>query len=110
MMRTLLPLLLAALPLGGCVAGMAAGAVGMAVREASGTPQSNQQLQPAAKDACATRAAQYGAVHVIDVEQRAVSKIVVWGTVDDGRAKRSFECSFGTAITGFKLRAIAAPR
>lgn len=97
----------AALAQGGCVAGMAASAVGMAVQEARGEPQGNQHLKPEAERACGAQAAQLGAVHIIDVEQRSASKLVVWGTVDDGKQKRSFECAFGTKITGFKLRPIA---
>lgn len=100
-------LVVSALSLGGCVAGIAASAVGMAVRSAQGEPQSNQHLQPAATQACSAHASQYGAVHIIDVEQRTVSRIIVWGTVGDGKGRRSFECSYETKITGFKLRAIA---
>ena len=92
--------------LGGCVAGMAASAVGMAARSARGEPQSNTHLAPAARQACEAHAAQYGAVKIIDVEQRSTSKIIVWGTVGEGAARRSFECSFGTKMSGFKLRAI----
>lgn len=108
-MRTpALPLLVAAaLALGGCVAGIASSAVGMAVRGARGEAQSNQQLQPAAEKACTAHASQFGAVRIIDVQQSTTSKIIVWGTVDDAKARRSFECSFGTNITGFKLRVIA---
>jgi hypothetical protein len=94
------------LPLGGCVAGMAASAVGMAVSGARGQPAGNAQLKPAASAACTARAAPFGTVHIIDVEQHTTSKIIVWGTVDDGKQRRSFECAFGTAITGFKLRPI----
>jgi hypothetical protein len=36
--------------------------------------------------------------------------MVVWGTVDDGKQKRSFECGFRTKITGFKLRPIKPMR
>ena len=36
------------------------------------------------------------------------TKIIVWGTVDDGKQRRSFQCDFGTKMTGFKLRPIAA--
>ncbi len=73
---------------------------------ARGEPRSNEHLKPEASQACSSHAAQYGKVHVIDVEQRTISKIVVWGTVDDGTRKRSFECAFGTSVTGFKLREI----
>ena len=97
----------AALALGGCVAGMAASAVGMAVQGARGEPQGNAHLKPEAMGACTAQAAAYGAVHIIDVEQRSASKLVVWGTVDDGKQRRSFECAFGTRVTGFKLRPIA---
>jgi hypothetical protein len=109
-MRRLLALPLIAagsLALGGCVAAMAASAVGMAVKGAQGTPQSNAQLKPEAEAACAARASQYGTVHVIDVEQHSASRIIVWGTVDDGKQRRSFQCDFGTAISGFTLRPIA---
>jgi hypothetical protein len=93
-------------PLGGCVPMMAASAVSMAAQAAEGNPQSNEPLQPQARDECTKQAAQYGAVHIIDVEQHSIAKIIVWGTVDDGKAKRSFECDYGTRITGFKLREI----
>lgn len=109
MTRSCLPALslaIGALAMGGCVAGMAASAVGMAARSAQGQPASNQHLQPAAAAACSAQASPYGAVRIIDVEQRSTSKIIVWGTVDDGKERRSFECAFGTKIIGFKLRAI----
>ena len=106
MRRILIISLLAldALALGGCVASMAASAVGAVVSSARGTPQSNEQLQPAAAKACNERAATYGTVHIIDIEQHSRLKIIVWGTVDDKMVRRAFECSFGTAITGFKIR------
>lgn len=97
---------LSVLPLGGCVAGMAAGAAGMAIREAQGEPVSNAHLGREAVAACSERAAQYGTVHIIDVEQRSTSRLIVWGTADDGTQRQSFECGFGTKITGFKLRPI----
>ncbi|MGY4396515.1 hypothetical protein ACVWZA_001695 [Sphingomonas sp. UYAg733] len=99
-----------ALPLGGCVAAVATSAVGMAVRGAQGEPQNNEQLAPTARQACGAQASQYGTVHIIDVQQSSPSKIVVWGTADDGKQRRSFECRYGTKITGFKLRAIKASR
>ena len=99
---------MAAFGLSGCVAGMAANAVAMAAAGARGEPQSNQHLQPAAREACTAQAAAYGTVRIIDVEQRTVSRMIVWGTVDDGRQRRSFECGFGTTISYFKLRPIAA--
>lgn len=96
----------AALPLGGCAAGLAASAVGMAVRGARGTPENNARLAPDAVTACSAHAARYGSVHIIDVEQSSASKIIVWGAVDDGKERRSFQCDFGTKITGFRLRSI----
>lgn len=97
------------LALSGCVAAMAASAVSMAATAAGGHPQSNEALKPQALNECSNRAAQYGTIHIIDVEQHSTSKIIVWGTVDDGKQKRSFECDYGTSVTGFKLRAIAHP-
>ena len=102
----LLPLAACAFALSGCVAGMAASAVGMAAQAAQGRPQSNQHLSGAAEDACTAAASRHGAVAIIDVEQRSPSKIVVWGTVDDGSLRRAFECSFGTKVTDLKLRPI----
>lgn len=93
-------------PLGACVPMMAASAASMAIQGAEGVPKSNQALQPQAREACTRRAAQYGTVNVIDVEQHRVDKIIVWGTVDDGKQKRSFECDYATKITAFKLREI----
>lgn len=112
MARILLMSLLAgsSLALAGCVAGMAANAVALAARSAQGQPQSNEHLKPAARQACSAHASQYGSVHIIDVEQRTASMIVVWGTVDSGTERRSFECSFGARITGFKLRPIRLRR
>ncbi|MBA3512255.1 hypothetical protein [Sphingomonas sp.] len=105
--RLTLFLLAAAAPaLGGCVAGMAASAISMAARSAQGQPASNQHLRADAERACGALAARHGTVQIIDVEQRTASRIIVWGTVDDGRERRSFQCSFGTRVTGFKLRAI----
>jgi hypothetical protein len=92
--------------LSGCVASMAMSAAGVAAQAARGRPVSNEALQPQAREACSAQAAQYGAVHVIDVEQHRIDKIIVWGTVDDGKQKRSFQCDFGARITGFTLRPI----
>jgi hypothetical protein len=98
------------LTLGGCVAGMVAGAAGSAIQAARGQPESNQHLQPTARAECSAYAARHGSVHVIDVEQRSADRIIVWGTVDDGKQRRSFECGFRNAITYFKLRNIRARR
>jgi len=107
---TRMPILLliacAAPALSGCVAGMAASAASMAIRSAQGTPQSNTHLKPTAETVCTAHASQFGSVHVIDVQQYSPSKIIVWGTVDNGKAKQSFECGFTTKMSGFKLRPI----
>jgi hypothetical protein len=96
--------------LSGCVASMAVSALGMAAQSARGRPVSNEALQPQAREQCSAQAAQYGAVNVIDVEQHRIDQIIVWGTVDDGKQKRSFQCDFGTKITGFTLRPITPQR
>lgn len=97
------------LALGGCVPMMAANAIGMAASSARGQPESNEHLKPAAVKDCSAHASQYGAVHIIDVQQLTPSKIIVWGTVNDGEQRRSFECGYGTKITSFKLRSIPSP-
>lgn len=104
----ILAIVAATLPLGGCVASIAASAASMAVRSAQREPQSNAHLKPAARQACTQRAAQYGAVHIIDVEQRRADRIIVWGTVTDAEERRGFQCHFTTGIADFKLRAIRA--
>jgi hypothetical protein len=103
------PVILVALiapPLGGCVAGLALGAANMAASAAQRPGASNEHLKPAARAACSQRAAAHGPVHIIDVEQRSVDRIVVWGTVETAKGKLSFECGFKTAIAYFKLREI----
>lgn len=92
---------------GGCVASMAASAIGMAARSAKGAPVGNEGLQPQARTACEDHAARYGPVQIIDVEQRSIDRIVVWGTISTATGRDSFECHFGTRITGFKRRTIA---
>jgi len=82
--------------LSGCVAGMAASAVGMAVQGAQGQPVSNQHLKPDAEKACGAQAAQYGAVQIIDIEQRAANKIKDGG--GDGERRQ------GTALVRVRLR------
>ncbi len=111
-MRPLLivPLAASALVLGGCVASMAMSAASLAAQGVRGQPRSNADLNPEARRVCEIHAAQYGAVHIIDVEQRSISKIIVWGTVDDGKQRRSFQCDFGTKMTSFKLRPIPPSR
>jgi hypothetical protein len=102
----------AALPLGGCVAGMAVGAASaLASQVAKGPPvDPNIDVAPAAREACTARAAQQGEVHVIDVEDRGPGKAIVWGTVGEGPQRRSFECRWAGKIVGFTVRAIARGR
>ena len=103
----LVPALLGiALTLSGCMASLAASALGAAANSAQGKPQSNAHLQPEARQACSSHAGRYGTARIIDVEQRSINKIVVWGTVGEGKDRRSFECAYGTKISSFKLRAI----
>jgi hypothetical protein len=107
MKRLTLLLLLAGSPaLSGCLPMMAVSAVDMLARSAQPRPVNNEGLRPQAQDQCMTQAAKYGTTHLIDVEQHGAAKIIVWGTVDDGKQKQSFECDFTTKITAFKLRAI----
>ena len=96
--------------LGGCVAGIAASAISLAAQSARGKPVDNQALKPQAREACSAQASQYGTVQVIDVEQHSLDKIIVWGTVDDGNHRRSFQCNFGTKITSFIMRPIIVQR
>lgn len=93
--------------LSGCVPMMAASAVTMVAQGAQGRPGNNEALQPQARELCSAQAAQYGTVHVIVVEQHRADKIIVWGTVEDGKQRQSFECDFGTKVTAFTLRPIA---
>jgi hypothetical protein len=104
---------LAAMPLGGCVAGLAVGAasavssaaVGDGPRAAPGV-----DVGQAAPAACTARATPLGAVHVIDVEDRGPGRAIVWGTVGEGAQRRSFECRWAGKVVGFTVRAIAAAR
>ncbi|GAA0335465.1 hypothetical protein GCM10009087_52360 [Sphingomonas oligophenolica] len=96
-----------AIALGGCVPMLAASAAGMAVDGVRGKPVNNEGYGSAAREACTARAQPYGAVHIIDVEHQSSSKIMVWGTVGEGKDRRSFRCAYGTKITAFKLRTIA---
>ncbi|MEO6198868.1 MAG: hypothetical protein ABIO68_02875 [Sphingomicrobium sp.] len=95
-----------ALALGGCVPMMAASAVGAVASGVRGAPVSNAALKPQAEAACQGQAQAYGPVHIIDVEQRKIDDIIVWGTAGEGAARQSFECHFGTRVTSFRLRAI----
>lgn len=111
-MRTCLIVLLAAASpaLSGCVAGLAMSAVGAAVRAATPEPALvTEDRRPAARAACEAQAAQHGSVHVIDAEQRSDGRVTVWGRVEDETRRRSFECRYDGAVTGFRLREIRRP-
>lgn len=110
MKALILPAVLAAgsTALGGCVPMMAVSAASMVAKGTQSAPVSNEALHPQARDACTQEAAKYGTPRIIDVEQHRVNQIIVWGTVDDGKQKRSFECDYGTKVTAFKLREIRA--
>jgi hypothetical protein len=100
---------LAAPLLGGCAlqaAVLAADLAGDIPRHAG---PSNAHLKTAAADACTKRAAQYGSVYIVDIQQRYVDRLIVWGSVTDAQQQRStFECHFTTTVVGFKLREIRA--
>lgn len=107
MKRLAICLIVAAMPaVGGCVPMMAVGAAGAVAQGATPRPVSNAAMGPDARTACTQEAARYGTVNVIDVEQHRINQIIVWGTVQDSKQKRSFECDFGTKIDAFKLREI----
>ena len=103
--KILLLLTLCATPaLGGCAvqAAMAAAELAPQIRGPMGTK--NAHLKPAALEACTQRAAGYGSVFIVDVEQRRADRIIVWGSVTDAQQRRRiFECHFTTALTRFRL-------
>lgn len=107
----LLPLALAALPLGGCAASIAATAVGAAVRAADKPDRApKEDPGPVARAACSARAAPYGNVKIIDVVYKSVAKVVVWGAVEGEGRKRSFQCRWDGKIVGFELKEVEARR
>jgi hypothetical protein len=106
--RLVLPVfLVSTIGLGGCVAGMAASALGAAARASeAGRATADPEL---AREACVTRAAQHGQVKVIDVEQRTNARVVVWGTTESQQERQSFECTYTGKIAGFRLRPLKRP-
>jgi hypothetical protein len=98
---------LGSLALGGCVASLAAGAVGAAVSATgSGRQAVVGDMRQSATEACRARASELGQVHIIDAEQREGGRVTVWGTVEDAQQRRSFECRYNGEVAGFRLRAI----
>ncbi len=107
MRRSLLPLLAASsLALSGCVAGLAASAVGTAIKAATDGPVVDEDRRAAARAACEAHGAQHGRVHIIDAEQRPDGRVTVWGTAEDDRERRAFRCRYDGAVSAFRLRAI----
>lgn len=109
MRRLIVPLVLtSSFLLSGCVASIAASALGSAVQSARSKQEAGREpLDPqAAREACSSHASQHGEVKIIDVENRSSSKLVVWGTVQKGQQRRSFECGYSGKVSGFKLREI----
>jgi hypothetical protein len=112
MRRSILPLLaLAALPLGGCVASLAAGAVGAAI-QAADKPDAppKEDPGPAARSACTARALPYGNVQIIDTVYKSPAKLVVWGSVEAEGKKRSFQCRWDGKIVGFEVKEVEGRR
>jgi hypothetical protein len=103
----LLLLLLATLPLGGCAASLAAGAVGAAVRAADRPDRApKEDPGPVARRACTAHASQYGTVKIIDTVYKSVAKVTVWGSVEGAGPKRSFQCRWDGKIVGFELKEV----
>jgi hypothetical protein len=99
-----------ALALGGCAAGLAAGALGAAMRSGEAQPGADPDQGRAAAQACHARASQHGDVHIIDVERRSPTEVIVWGTVGQDPQRRSFQCTYREKISGFRLRPIKPRR
>lgn len=92
--------------LSGCAATLAASASNAVVRAVQGPVRSNEGFRGSAVDECSARAAPYGTVHIIDVQQARVDKLIIWGTADDGKVRHSFKCGYTRKITGFTVRVI----
>lgn len=102
-------ILLATPALGGCIAQAALTAAQLAQYVPPPQGASNAHLKTNATQACTQRAAQYGSVFIVDVEQRRADRLVVWGSVTDARQqRRTFECHFTTSLVSFRLREIGA--
>ncbi|MEA3009143.1 MAG: hypothetical protein QOJ91_835 [Sphingomonadales bacterium] len=108
MRRSILSLLaLGALPLGGCAASLAAGAIGAAVRAADKPDRApKEDPGPGARAACSARAAPYGTVRIIDTVYKSAAKVVVWGAVEGQGRKQSFQCRWDGKIVGFEMKEV----
>jgi hypothetical protein len=103
----LLPLLGVSFALSGCVASIAAGAIGAAARGSQtgkNVYYNDEAVKLAAADGCRAQAARHGEVTIIDIEQQGATKVMVWGTAGDPGKRQSFECKFDRKVTNFKLR------
>ncbi len=98
-------LLIGSFASGGCVASMAASAVGAAVN-ASRPAETNEDLRQPAIAACTARATQHGEVHIIDALQRSGGRVTVWGTVQQSQQRQAFECRWRREVSDFDLRAL----
>ena len=105
--RRMILLPVAALALSGCVAGMAASAVGMVAGGGQQRPHRNVELMlVTARQACTERASQYGAVEVTGLREADANEVIVSGTVAGKEGRSSFRCRFVTQITAFDLQPI----
>ena len=109
MKRAALPLLMmSGFTLSGCVASMAASAVGAAVN-ASQPRETNEDLRRPAVAACTTRAVEHGEVHIIDAEQSRGGRVTVWGTATSPEQRQGFTCRWsGGEVSDFDLRVLPA--
>ncbi len=108
MRRALIPLLLmSSFALGGCIASVAASAVGAAVN-ASQPRETNEDLRGPAVAACTARAIEHGEVHIIDAEQKRGGRVTVWGTVTQAAQRQAFECRYNGQVSVFDLRVLPA--
>jgi len=97
-------MVLAAPALGGCAVQAALLAADIAPQIQGPMGTKNAHLKPQAERECTQRAAQYGSVYIVDVEQRRADRIIVWGSVTDAQQRRrTFECHFTTRLGTFKL-------
>ena len=107
--RRVILLPVVALALSGCVAGMAASAVGMAAGSGRQRPHRNVELMlVTAREACTSHASQYGAVEITGLKEADASEVIVSGTISAADGRRSFKCRFVTQITAFELQPIQA--
>ncbi len=103
--RCLVVLLASSFTLSGCVASIAASAVGAAI-QASQPEEVTEDLRQPAIAACTLRAAEQGEVHIIDSQQRPGGRVIVWGTAEAPGKRQAFECRWRGGIRDFDLRTL----